>query len=81
MMIRSHLCVEHWLLSDKHLTGLLQLMDKWVFGNVNWYTDTLQQKIEITDFKYFLAAENTSVLNADGIVTCFQESSVHVKKS
>ncbi len=24
MMIRSDLCVEHWLLSDKNLTGLLQ---------------------------------------------------------
>ncbi len=28
MMIRSELCVEHWLLSDKNLTGLLQLMAK-----------------------------------------------------
>ncbi len=25
-------------------------------------TDTLQQEIEITDFKYFLGRENTSVL-------------------
>ncbi len=33
-------------------------------GNVNWIfpTDTLQQKIEITDLKPFLADENTSVL-------------------
>ncbi len=28
MMIRSDLCVEHWLLSDKDITGLLQLMAK-----------------------------------------------------
>ncbi len=28
MMIRSDLCVEHWLLSDKNITGLLQLMVK-----------------------------------------------------
>ncbi len=28
----SDLCVEH-----KNLTGLLQLMAKWMFGNVNWY--------------------------------------------
>ncbi len=35
MMIRSDLCVEHWLLSDKNLTGLLQLMAKFMFGNVN----------------------------------------------
>ncbi len=49
--------------------------------NLIFHTDTIQQRIEITNLKYFLAAENTSVLNADGIVTCFQESSVHVKKS
>ncbi len=35
----------------------LQLMAKWMFP-----TDTLQQKIEITDFKPFLAAEDTSVV-------------------
>ncbi len=35
MMIRSDLCVEHWLLSDKNLTELLQLMANWMFGNVN----------------------------------------------
>ncbi len=35
MMIRSDLCVEHWLLSDKSLTGLLQLMSKLMFGHVN----------------------------------------------
>ncbi len=28
MMMRSDLCVEHWLLSDKNITGLLQLMAK-----------------------------------------------------
>ncbi len=35
MMTSSHLCVEHWLLSGKNLTGLLQLMAKLMFGNVN----------------------------------------------
>ncbi len=35
MMMRSDLCVEHWLLSNKNLTGLLQLMTKLMFGNVN----------------------------------------------
>ncbi len=34
-LIRSYLCVEHWLFSDKNLTGLLQLMAKCIFGNVN----------------------------------------------
>ncbi len=38
-------------------TGLLQLMAKWMFP-----TDTLQQKIEITDLKPLLAAEYTSVV-------------------
>ncbi len=64
MMIRSDLCVEHWLLSDKNLTGLLQLMAKiyvWKCKLI-FPTDTLQQKIEITDLKPFLAAEHTSVL-------------------
>ncbi len=28
MMIRSDLCVEHWLFSDRNLTELLQLMPK-----------------------------------------------------
>ncbi len=48
----------------QNLTALLQLM-----ANINVWkckrifpTDTLQQKREITDFKPFLAAENTSVL-------------------
>ncbi len=35
MMIRPDLCVEHWLLSDRNLTGLLQFMAKLMFGNVN----------------------------------------------
>ncbi len=35
IMIRSDLCVEHWLLADKNLTGSLQLMAKLMFGNVN----------------------------------------------
>ncbi len=65
----SLFCFFMWLQTDwwwsdlKHLTGLLQLMAKWMFGNVNWYfLLTLQQKIEITDLKPFLAAENTSIL-------------------
>ncbi len=33
-------------------------------------TDTLQQKIEITDLKPFLAAENTSVLIILSITVC-----------
>ncbi len=38
-------------------------------------TDTLQQKIEITDFKPFLAAENTSVqiILATTVVICITE--------
>ncbi len=32
MKIRSDLCVE-----NKNLTGLLQLMAKWMCGNINWY--------------------------------------------
>ncbi len=60
MMIRSDLCV-----SDKNLTGLLQLMAKMNVCKCKliFPTDTLQQKIEITDLKPFeLAGENTSVL-------------------
>ncbi len=44
-------------------TGLLQLMAKWMFGNVNGYFLLTQQKIEITDLKpFFLTGENTSGL-------------------
>ncbi len=56
--IRSR--VEHWLLSDKYLTGLLQLMDVWKCKMI-FPTGTQQQNIEITDLKPFLAGENTSV--------------------
>ncbi len=35
MKIRSDLGVEHCLLSDQNLTGLLQLMAKLMFVNVN----------------------------------------------
>ncbi len=54
MMIRSHLCVEH-----KNLTGLLQLMAKWMFGNVNWYFLLTHYSRR---YKYCLVAENTSLL-------------------
>ncbi len=62
MMIRSDLCVEHWLLSDSHwiitINGKMYVWKcKLIFP-----TDTLQQKIEITDLKPFLAGDNTSVL-------------------
>ncbi len=67
MMFRSDLCVEHWLLSDT----LCKQKSHWIItinGKLNickckliFPTYTLQQKIEITDLKPFLAAENTSV--------------------
>ncbi len=66
MMIRSDLCVEHWLLSD----SLCKQKSHWIItinGEMNVWkckrifpTDTLQQKIEKTELN--LAAENTSVL-------------------
>ncbi len=59
MMIRSDLCVE-----QTKITGLLQLMTKinvWKLKLI-FPTDTLQQKIEITDLKAFLAVDNTIVL-------------------
>ncbi len=66
MMIRSDLCVEHWLLSD----SLCKQKSHWIItinGEMNVWkckrifpTDTLQQKIETTELN--LAAENTSVL-------------------
>ncbi len=68
MMMRSDLCVEHWLLSD----SLCKKIPHWIItinGKINVWkcklifpTDTLQQKIEITDLNPFLAGENTSVL-------------------
>ncbi len=50
--------------ADNNLTALLQLMTKIMFGNVNliFPTDTLPQKIEITDLKPFFVGENTSGL-------------------
>ncbi len=59
---------EHWLFSD----SLCKQKSHWIItinSKMNvckckliFSTDTLQQKIEITDLKPFLAAENTSVL-------------------
>ncbi len=56
--------MEHWLLSDKNLTGLLRFMAKLIFGHVNSYflLTHCRKKIEITDLKRILAGENTSVL-------------------
>ncbi len=60
MMIRSDLCVEHWLLSDS-----LCKKSHWIItinGQMNVWkcklifpTDTLQQKIERTDLKPFFS--------------------------
>ncbi len=57
MMMRSDLCVEHWLLSD----SLCKQKSHWIItinGKMNVWkcklilpTDTLQQKIEITDWR------------------------------
>ncbi len=64
---RSDTCVEHWLLSD----SLCKQKSYWVVTNngkmvckckLIFPTDSLQQKIEITDLKPFLAGKNTSVL-------------------
>ncbi len=68
MMMRSDLCVEQWLLSDS-----CKQKSHWIItinGKINVWkcklifpTDTLQQNIEMTDFKQKkLAGENTSVL-------------------
>ncbi len=64
----SDLCVEHWLLSD----SLCKLQSHWIIAinsemnvwkcKLIFPTDTLQQKIDITDLKPFLAGENSSVL-------------------
>ncbi len=64
----SDLCVEPCLLSD----SLCKQKSHWIItinGKMNVWTcklvfpiDTLQQKIEITDLKPFLAGENTTVL-------------------
>ncbi len=61
MMIRSDLCVEHWLLSD----SLCKQKSHWIItinSKMNVWkckliftTDTLQQKIEITDLKPFFS--------------------------
>ncbi len=48
MMIRSDLCVEHWLLSDIHwIITINGKMNVWKCKLI-FPTDTLQQKIEIT---------------------------------
>ncbi len=67
-MIRSDLCVEHSLLSDSlckqksyWIITIIGKMNVWKYKLI-FPTDTLQQKIEITDLKPFLAGENTSVL-------------------
>ncbi len=52
MMIRSDL---------KHLTALLQLMAKWMFGNVNWYFLLTQDRYNWLK-PILLAGENTSFL-------------------
>ncbi len=68
MMIRSDLCVEHWLLSDflckQIYHWIIRINDKmnvWKCKLI-FPTNTLQQKIEITDVKPVLNGENTSVL-------------------
>ncbi len=65
MTVRSDLCVEHWLLSD----SLCKQKSHWIItinGKNNVWkcklifpADTLQKKIEITDFKPFFVGENT----------------------
>ncbi len=57
--MRSDLCVEHWLLS--HFITINCKINVWKCKMI-FPTDTLQQKIEITDLKSVLAGENTSVL-------------------
>ncbi len=64
-MMRSDLCVEHRLLSD----SLCKQKSHWIItinGQNNVWkcklifpADTLQKKIEITDFKPFFVGENT----------------------
>ncbi len=76
MMIRSDLCVEHWLLSD----SLCKQKSHWIItinGKINVWkcklifpTDILQQKIEITYLNHFLAGENTSVLIIFATTVC-----------
>ncbi len=75
MMIRSDLCVEHWLLSDKKKSHWIITIN----GKINVWkcklilpTDTLQQEIEITNLKLFLAGENTSVLIILATTVCGQ---------
>ncbi len=68
MMMRSDFCVEQCLMSD----SLCNQKSHWIItinAKMNVWkckpifpTDTLQQKIEITDLKAFLAGENTNVL-------------------
>ncbi len=68
MMMRSDLCVEHWLLSD----SLCKQKSLWIItinGKMNVWkcklifpTDTLQQKIEITDLKPYFWLEKLLIL-------------------
>ncbi len=51
MMIRSDICLEHWLLSDIHwIITINGKMNVWKCKLI-FPTDTLQQEIEITDLK------------------------------
>ncbi len=53
MMIRSDLCVEHWLLSDIHwIITINGKMNVWKCKLI-FPIDTLQQNIKITDLKPF----------------------------
>ncbi len=71
LMVRSDLCVEHC--APECTDSLCKLKSHWITtinGKIYVWkcklifpTDTVQQKIQITDFKPFLACENTSVLN------------------
>ncbi len=60
MMIRSDLCVEHWLFVRQQSHWIITINDKInvISLILIWYlifpTDTLQQNIEITDLKPFL---------------------------
>ncbi len=59
MKIRSDLCVEQTIISL--VITINGKMNVWKCKLI-FPTDTLQQKMEITDLKPFLVAENTCVL-------------------
>ncbi len=61
MMMRSDLCVEQWQQKSHWIITINGKMNVWKCKLI-FPTDTLQQKIEITTLKQFLAGENTSVL-------------------